>query len=375
MNGGPVKQAERSDRPRTAKRRASLIVVLVGIAVTAAPVSAQEVAYPHGETSKPLDCTRCHTQEGWSPAKQPLEFDHTAETGFEKTGRHAELECVNCHLGLEFAEPKVSAAGCSFCHVDVHIGNLSVECEACHNTTAWNDVPGVGLHARTSLPLTGSHLQISCESCHSDDTGGAYSTLDPDCYACHAAAYETASLDHLENGFSTDCEACHNTLSFGAGIAFDHPSVAGGFRLLGAHARIPCTECHVVPGFDSLFPGVTSDQDCLGCHQQDYETADPDHVEAGFPETCAQCHNTERWEDAIYLEHDPLYFPIFSGAHQGQWASCTECHEVPSDFGVFTCLTCHEHNQVEMDDKHKEEPGYAYDSVECLDCHPDGRSE
>jgi hypothetical protein len=28
-----------------------------------------------------------------------------------------------------------------------------------------------------------------------------------------------------------------------------------------------------------------------------------------------------------------------------------------------------------MDDKHDEEPGYAYDSARCYDCHPDGRGD
>ena len=139
--------------PAGARIAFGLVAVMALAASAPAPASAQEVDYPHGDTSKPLDCTWCHTQEGWSPAKQPMEFDHAAETGFDQTGRHSELECGSCHLGLEFAEPKLAATGCSVCHVDVHIGNLSVECETCHNTTAWNDVPGIGLHARTSLPL------------------------------------------------------------------------------------------------------------------------------------------------------------------------------------------------------------------------------
>ncbi|MCK5489859.1 MAG: hypothetical protein KAI98_07710, partial [Gemmatimonadetes bacterium] len=338
------------------------LLALIAFLAVAPAAAAQQVDYPHGDTTEPLNCTLCHTQDGWSPAKQPLEFEHDTESGFDRSGRHAELTCESCHLGLDFSEPKISAAGCADCHVDVHLGNLSVECTACHNTTSFSDVPGVGLHIRTSLPLTGTHLQISCESCHLDDTGGAYTTLDPDCFACHAVDYETASLDHVENGFSTDCEACHNTLAFSAGIAFDHVVVSGGFRLLGIHARIACASCHVVPGFESLFPGVTSDQDCIGCHQDDYDTAEPDHVGTGFPTTCIQCHNVERWEDAIFTEHDALYFPIFSGAHRNKWGSCAECHEVPSDFGAFTCLSCHEHERTRMDEKHKEEPGYIYDS-------------
>lgn len=365
-----------SESARAGAAIAALLVALLATLVPAPAARAQEpAAYPHGATTRSLDCTWCHTQQGWTPTKQPLDFDHEAVTGFARTGRHAKLSCTGCHVGLEFAEPKTAATGCSTCHVDVHIGSLSVECEACHSTAAWDDVRGVALHARTSLPLTGSHLQISCESCHLDDTGGAYTTLDSDCYSCHSGDYESATLDHVENAFSTDCESCHNTLAFGAGVAFDHVTVSNGFRLLGAHARIPCTECHVVPGFDPIYPGVTSDQDCLGCHEDDYQAADPDHVASGFPQSCTQCHNTERWADAIYTEHDALYFPIFSGAHRGRWDSCTTCHEVPSDFAVFTCLSCHEHAQAQMDDKHREEPGYVYDSVECLDCHPDGRSE
>jgi hypothetical protein len=355
-------------------RLRTLLSLIVFLAVAPA-AAAQQVDYPHGDTTEPLNCTLCHTQDGWSPAKQPLEFEHDTESGFDRSGRHAELTCESCHFGLDFSEPKISAAGCAACHVDVHLGNLSVECTACHNTTSFNDVPGVGLHIRTSLPLTGTHLQISCESCHLDDTGGAYTTLDPDCFACHAQDFATASLDHVENGFSTDCEACHNTLAFSAGIAFDHVTVSGGFRLLGIHARIACANCHIVPGFESLFPGVTGDQDCVGCHQDDYDTAEPDHVGTGFPTTCIQCHNVERWEDAIFTEHDALYFPIFSGAHRNKWGSCAECHEVTSDFGAFTCLSCHEHERTRMDEKHKEEQGYIYNSAECFDCHPNGKSD
>jgi len=352
----------------------TLLVLRLTI-LTPAGAGAQQVAYPHGETSEPLNCTLCHTQEGWSPAKQPIEFDHEGETGFQLGGRHAEVPCAGCHLGLDFSEPKASAAGCADCHVDVHLGNLGGECTACHNTTSFADVPGVALHARTALPLTGSHLQVSCETCHTDDTGGAFTTLDPECYSCHALDYETATPDHVQNGFSTDCEACHNTLAFGAGIAFDHVQVSGGFRLLGVHARIQCESCHVIPGFESLFPGVTSDQDCVGCHQDDYDSADPDHVGAGFPTTCATCHNTERWDDATFTEHDALYFPIFSGRHRGEWQSCATCHEVPSDYGIFTCFSCHAHDQGPMDDKHLGEvSGYVYDSSACLDCHRNGRA-
>ena len=38
-----------------------------------------------------------------------------------------------------------------------------------------------------------------------------------------------------------------------------------------------------------------------------------------------------------------------------------------------SCFDCH--SQQDMDDKHREESGYAYDSPTCLSCHPTGRAE
>ena len=73
------------------QRRVPLLVALALFARAAPEAAAQQGEYPHGDTSEPLNCTLCHTQEGWSPAKQPIEFDHNAETGFPRTGRHADL--------------------------------------------------------------------------------------------------------------------------------------------------------------------------------------------------------------------------------------------------------------------------------------------
>ncbi|HKJ01704.1 MAG TPA: hypothetical protein VJ997_04595, partial [Longimicrobiales bacterium] len=67
------------------------------------------------------------------------------------------------------------------------------------------------------------------------------------------------------------------------------------------------------------------------------------------------------------------YFPIYSGKHRGEWNSCGDCHTTPTDLSVFSCLTCHEHNQKDMDDKHKGRSGYVYESGACLSCHPRGR--
>ncbi len=68
------------------------------------------------------------------------------------------------------------------------------------------------------------------------------------------------------------------------------------------------------------------------------------------------------------------FFPIYSGKHNGEWNACSDCHTNQSNFAVFSCIDCHEHNnKTDLDDKHKGEPGYSYTSAACYDCHPKGK--
>ena len=151
------------------------------------------------------------------------------------------------------------------------------------------------------------------------------------------------------------------------GATFDHAAMASGYALLGAHEVLACESCHTTPSLEPLFQ-PTNNQDCATCHTADYETA---HAGSGFPTTCATCHSDVSW-DADMQDHDQLYFPIYSGDHRGEWSSCQTCHTAPENFQIFTCLTCHEHNQTKMDDVHRERQNYVYDSPACYSCHPDG---
>lgn len=326
---------------------------------------------PHGSLPGGLDCSACHTSQGWRPLKARPDFDHDRATSFSLTGRHAEVVCARCHLRLRFDEPELDLSDCSSCHVDVHQGRMRDECISCHNTSSFNDVAGVSLHARTSFPLTGAHLQIACESCHRDDRGGAYTTLNTDCVACHQSDFTSASsLDHVTAGFSTNCDDCHGVMAWGSGAAFDHVTASNGFPLRGSHATLRCESCHVIPGLQSKFAASGVD-DCYACHSADY---DSEHAGSSFPTTCAGCHNETRWDDATFADHNP-FFPISSGPHSN-YDGCETCHTNPGDFRVFTCFNCHQHSQDKMDDKHEGEVnGYAYDSNLCYSCHPNGKAD
>ena len=102
-----------------------------------------------------------------------------------------------------------------------------------------------------------------------------------------------------------------------------------------------------------------------------------DHQAADLPLDCDVCHSTNDWIPVSVdgLNHDGLNFPIYSGRHDNKWQSCSECHVSASNFSVFSCIDCHQHdNQQALEQIHEDEaPDFEYISTECYRCHPEGR--
>jgi hypothetical protein len=337
------------------------------VAFAALPSRALAQQSPHGRLPDGLDCGDCHTPKSWRPDPATMTFTHARHTRFALEGRHRDVPCRSCHLDLTFADPVLRGAECTTCHADVHRGAYAQRCTECHTTVSFRDMSVRQIHARTTFPLTGAHLQIACRTCHVDSQLGTFAPLDPQCLACHQADY-TAAQPVSHAGFSTDCLRCHVTLAWTANVRFDHPAVSGGFRLLGAHARGRCEACHAPADWSVPF-APSSDQDCISCHAGDYAG---EHAGSGFPTTCLSCHTMETWEGADFRDHDLRHFPIYSGKHKDKWRVCQDCHVQPGSFQLFSCFACHA--QAKMDDKHKDRPGYSYDSQACYQCHPRGDS-
>ena len=428
-------------------REISAIAWAVALCVTVVPAAGAQqrpTASPHGRLPDSLDCTACHTAGGWTPVKRPLDFDHNRATDFALTGRHRAVPCRSCHLHLQFDQPHVADRDCAVCHADVHQGRITAECATCHVTTSFREIAGRELHLRTGFPLTGAHLQIPCEACHVDAQAGAFTPLDSRCYACHERDFQSAiSVDHVAANFSVQCDQCHTTVAFTHNVAFDHASVASGYPLVGAHARIRCASCHggavqqvlfspsgpndciachqddfqrahngafptdctmchgqdrwegasfdhslVAPSFPLVgahrtldcnachLPGSfdlraqpTDANDCYACHEADYQR---EHAGTGFPTTCLSCHTQDGWGGAEFADHDAQFFPIYSGAHQGRWSTCTDCHPTASTWTAFVCTTCH--TQGATDSRHRDVRNYLYESTACYSCHRNGRA-
>ncbi|NUQ82424.1 MAG: hypothetical protein HUU10_12500 [Bacteroidetes bacterium] len=315
----------------------------------------------HTPDEFPFNCQVCHSEVSWKPAA----FDHN-KTTFPLTGGHTTATCESCHSGGVYTgTPK----DCAACHLKDSQSALnprhssaafSTDCASCHTTFGWE--PAQFNHSLTRFPLTGSHTSQTCESCHS---GGNYTTIpSTDCYACHQADYQgTTNPKHSPTSFPFTCETCHQTTSW-TPATFDHNKTA--FPLTGGHTTADCASCHI----NGQYTGLATD--CKSCHTPDYNKA-VNHQTQGYPVKCETCHTNASWSPSSYNNHNG-WFPIYSGKHKPSvWSSkCVTCHTVSTNFKVFVCTDCHEHNKTSMDKDHREVSGYVYNSANCYSCHPDG---
>jgi hypothetical protein len=381
---------------------------------------------PHGTLH--IRCTVCHSTDSWKMTKASA-FQHAA-TGFPLTGKHESVPCASCHTGLKFSK---ATPECFACHTDVHKTELGTTCVRCHTTRSWKVTDMVQKHQATRFALLGRHASLACEACHANASQRQYAGTPIECVACHRTDYvqaaspnhtsaqfstdclqchqpaartwgsgfdhartefplmgahaatacshchagnrfrglETACIGchradynaaanpaHAANGFSTECRFCH-TQSAWRPATFDHSSTA--FPLTGRHTSTACVACHTNNNYALTY------QDCYQCHATQFDQA-PNHVTSQFSHDCTPCHTTAAWRPSIF-DHDGRSFRIYSGKHRGKWTSCAQCHPNAGQYQVFTCLSCHEHEQTRMDDKHRNKQGYIYSSPACYNCH------
>ena len=102
-------------------------------------------------------------------------------------------------------------------------------------------------------------------------------------------------------------------------------------------------------------------------------TTNPNHAAAQFPHECQTCHSQTVWTPSTF-NHDQAYFPIYSGSHLNRWTLCSQCHQDPTNFATFTCMSSGCHSQSSTDSQHAGVSGYTYVASACYNCHPVGGS-
>ncbi len=316
---------------------------------------------PHEKDLK-NSCNECHTSDSWKIDMKSITFNHNS-TKFLLEGAHQDVNCKNCHESLIFSEAEPV---CMSCHTDIHEQSVGSECNRCHGTNSWIVTNITEIHQMSRFPLLGAHSTADCFACHETSSNLVFEPLDVACYSCHQNEFlATTKPNHISSGYSTDCSECHQINAFSwTGVNFTHAF----FPLNEGHDIRECSRCHT-----DLTNYSNISSDCIDCHQEDYNNAtSPNHVASNFPTDCKICHTlAPGWKPADFSNHDAL-FPIYSGEHKGEWDNCTDCHNVPGNYAIFTCISCHEHNQSEMNNEHDDVGGYSYNSNACFECHPTG---
>ena len=308
------------------------------------------------------DCARCHFEHSGSdfPLVNERSFVHAGYEGradydhaaldFELAGRHATLDCAECHANadavlLPVGEPRFLGLDqdCSRCHEDAHEGRIARACGECHGQE--HPFAFVAAFAHEDFPTECAHAGLSCADCHEDDGPHAVEALAGDarppraraCAACHESEHRpeflqaTAMLAGVRPAES--CELCHSEshASFSGHPEMLTPALhdATGFALDLPHNALACAACHQATDGDTLaaFRVQTpprAQDGCEACHGDphagQFETGP--HAEGG----CLACHAREHFTPSTFgLEaHAANAFPL-EASHAG--VACTRCHE------------------------------------------------
>ena len=314
----------------------------------------------HGGFSQ--TCQSCHNPEGWKKISASA-LDESVEhskTKFPLLGKHAEVGCVQCHVGGDFKKP-LAFGKCTDCHnPDPHDGQFAKRpdggaCSSCHTVEGFKPAKfGLKEHAATAYPLEGKHAALQCARCHiprGKDT--VYKLKFAQCTDCHRDQH---AGQFAAKPYFNVCERCHSVQRF-------LPSTFGlarhkdtRFALTGGHIAVACSDCHKPsilfgPEATALYrwPSLT----CTTCHADPHKGQFDKLMRATAPGAaltgCEVCHSTVSWKEFSHFDHSKTSFPLL-GAHQA--ALCVSCHAPKDprlgiggvDFKVAPakCESCHE---------------------------------
>ena len=212
------------------------------------------------ESKRNLSCDQCHSIQGFFP---PLfGMNEHAKTRFPLQGAHLAQPCIFCHKKADQAVYQWEPLNCESCHTTVHGDqfqryrvNLNF-CENCHGSSAWTDLTFD--HQATFFPLTGKHLELDCNACHTSENDiTQYENQDYDCSACHRDVHAQLFVDSA-------CENCHTT-SVWTITQFDHASKTQ-FPLDGKHDQLTCGQCHKFESALNTIRFKPIAHECQDCH-------------------------------------------------------------------------------------------------------------
>jgi hypothetical protein len=329
---------------------------------------------PHkGEFKKA--CEACHTTSGWKTLVRGFDFDHS-KTKYPLVGKHVQVACSVCHIKDDFKR-EVAFATCKDCHTpDPHRGQFSTrpkkgECAECHTVDGWKpSLFDAKAHETTAYPLKGKHSGVPCDACHTPPGKDAnYKVKFALCSDCHKDPHDN---QFASAPFNNRCEECHSVQDWhrtSYSIAKHRDS---RFPLLGAHAAVPCSECHkagLAGRTDKILPFHFEDRSCTACHTDPHKgefVTEMSHKRGdGSIAGCEACHSVKSWSDITGFDHSKTKYPLL-GAHRT--VPCADCHKPAANSqSAFAntpsqCEACHK-------DAHDGQFLAKDNQTHCAECH------
>jgi hypothetical protein len=329
---------------------------------------------PHrGEFKK--SCESCHTTRGWKTLLAGFNFDHS-KTKYPLTGKHTQLPCFSCHVHDDFKK-EIAFGTCSDCHSpDPHKDQFNArtkkgDCAECHTVDGWKPLLfGVKEHDETQYPLRGKHAVVACAQCHTPAGGAAVYRLKFSlCIDCHKDPHDN---QFAAPPYKNTCEDCHTVQDWRRTKYTIARHANSTFPLQGAHAAVPCSECHKTSPAgrtDKVLPFHFEDRTCKACH------ADPHNGEFnnqmarrrvdGSLFGCEACHNVKSWGEITGFDHAKTKYPLL-GVHRT--VACAACHKpVAAGQSRFEntptqCEACH-------NDAHEGQFLAKDKQTHCAECH------
>lgn len=327
------------------------------------------------------NCTTCHTQESWKIEK----FNHKI-TGYALGGRHAELQCTECHKqspGILQQQSKKNykwlglKTQCLTCHDDFHrfgniknkhFGNLN-NCQSCHTDEAWKPAIKFDHDSHTRYVIDGAHLKVKCMDCHTTKKPPRrviykFPKLEEKtCENCHKNPHIGVFSKALLQKKCTDCHTTDSWNTMKSGKGFDHAKTR--FPLTGAHTSAKCTDCHG-PAGKQVFKFKSADAKfCIDCHKNTHVNQFSKKFSA---QSCTACHDTKSFKNRLPFDHNQTSYKL-TGAHAK--VKCQECH-VPT---TASATPIEWPNASKKDSPHSLRLGkFLFPEMsqkQCLTCHQD----
>ncbi len=282
-------------------------------------------------------------------------FNHTL-TGYPLTGKHATLQCRECHrpdrlrdtgaLKAANVAPDRTFLGlsraCTTCHTDQHRGQLGADCASCHTDSGWRPASGFN-HSLSAFPLAGRHTAVACEKCH--QLLGDQARPESHCRQYKPVAHALCSDCHRDphqGRLAGSCSGCHTVDGWNIvnTSGFNHNRTR--FPLEGRHVSVACTKCHG----DRSTSAPLQFAACRDCHRDYHVGAFSRRESKG---ACEECHTVQSFRPSTFRleQHATTDYPL-KGAHLA--IPCDQCHLRTSSaknvaytflYESTACTVCH----------------------------------